>query len=245
MNSFSAKRLSGRALSPRGKWDRITCHLTCCFFNVWTSFLNLATRGPIDGQRGVPLALLLFKLARAFTVPSSSSIDSQTSCELFLCAPIFLQVFCFQASCDHPKVWFFFFLGLFRSSLPIAFIFLVIMHSSSLFSLSRPALGFFRVLALTSASSSSSFHLGISFSFPLSVFTETFIIPSSSIHSDFSFFLHLQLSRDGSLETNCAYSCLVLWCTAFRECASFTTACCYLLPRQCRGLRMGSPGIAR
>ena len=158
MNSFSVKRISGRALSPRGKWDRIACHLTCCFFNVWTSFLNLATRGPIDGQRGV---------SRAFTVPSSSSIDSQTSCELFLCAPIILQVFCFQTSCDHPKVRFFFFLAPFRSSLPIAFIILVIMHSSSLFSLSRPALGFFHVLALTSASSSSSFHLGIPLSFPL------------------------------------------------------------------------------
>ena len=52
----------------------------------------------------------------------------------------------------------------------------------------------------------------------------------------FSFFLHLQLSRDGSLETNWAHHCLFFWCTAFRECASSTTACGYLLPRQCQGL---------
>ena len=134
------------------------------------------------------LALLLFKLARSVTVPSSSSFGSQTLCELFPYAPFFPQILCFQISCDHPKVWFFFSLAPSWSSLPIAFIILVIMHSSSLFPSLEPALGFFHALTLASASSSSSLHLGISFSFPLSVFTETFIIPSSPIHSEFFVF---------------------------------------------------------
>ena len=98
------KRLSDRALGPRGMWGQLTCHLAChltCRFFFPHVRLPLTFQLPLlisrhvdasNGQRLVSLTLPSFQIGAGFTVPSSSPLSSQTSFEPSLRASTFLQI---------------------------------------------------------------------------------------------------------------------------------------------------------